>query len=302
MAKTILQMVNAAQGELGLPLSVSAFDTGDASGYQMGALANRALDELRRMCRWTVLQFEYDLVVNVATITTGNMAAGSAVITNIPTTAGILANYFQVAGAGISPAARVTSVDSLTQVTCSMVNTNTAAVSNTPLTFSQHTYPEPPGFDYFNNRTMWDRTNRWELLGPDSPQMDQWHRSGIVVTGPRRHFRQLGPFANNFRIWPSPSEIAAPLQLVFEYISLNAVVAAGVTPTYKQYFTVDTDTSLLDENAIITGLKWMFWEIKGFGSYITAQNRWVDYVERLKGRDGSSPTLSLVKRVHPIFI
>ncbi len=302
MSKTILQMVNAAQGQLGLPLSTTVFSTTDATGYQMGALANQLLDELRRMNGWVALQFEYNLVVNTPLITTGTMTAQSPIITGIPSTATLAANYWQVAGAGIPVAARILSVDSATQVTMTMENTNPATVTGTALTFSQDTYPEPSGFDYFNNRTMWDRTNRWELIGPDSPQIDQWHRSGIVATGPRRHFRELGPYANTFRIWPSPAEIASPLQLVFEYISLNAVRVAGSATNFAQYFVNDTDTCLLDENAIITGIKWMFWEIKGFGSYVTMQNRWIDYVTRQIARDGGSPTLQLARRPYALLI
>ena len=55
---------------------------------------------------------------------------------------------------------------------------------------------------HYIGQTWWDRTNRWALLGPDSPQIDQWHRSGIYVTGPRRHFRQIGNTTNAWRIWP----------------------------------------------------------------------------------------------------
>jgi hypothetical protein len=50
------------------------------------------------------------------------------------------------------------------------------------------------------------------------------------------------------------------------------------------------------------GIKWMFWEAKGFGSYVTLQNRWVDYVKRLIARDGAAPTIPLVSRVNPIFV
>lgn len=311
MAQTILQMVQNAEAELGLPQSISVFGQAgstDNTGTQMGALANRVLDELRRMNRWTVLQKEYDLVVNVATITTGNMVAQSAVITNIPSTAGLTAQDWQVIGAGISVASRIQSVDSLTQVTCTMENSNTTLLTGTPITFAQDTYPLPGGIDWFNNRTFWDRTNRWELIGPDSPQMDQWHRSGIVATGPRRHFRILpgvstttGAQQDMVRFWPSPVEIISPLQMVFEYLSTFAVSTSGGN-TYAQYFTTDTDTCLLDENAILMGIKWMFWEAKGFGSYVTLQSRWVDYVERLIARDGAAPTLQLVKRGNSIFL
>ena len=311
MPQTILQMVQNAEMELGLPVSISVFGQAgatDNTGTQMGALANRVVDELRRMNRWTVLQKEYDLVVNVATVTTGDMVAQSPVITNIPSTAGLTAQDWQVIGAGISVASRIQTVDSLTQVTCTMENSNTTNLTGTPITFAQDTYPLPAGIDWFNNRTFWDRTNRWELIGPDSPQMDQWHRSGIVATGPRRHYRILqgintttGAQQDMVRFWPSPVEIASPLQLVFEYLSSFAIATSGGI-SYAQYFTTDTDTCLLDDNAILMGIKWMFWEAKGFGSYMPLQNRWVDYVDRLIARDGAAPTLQLVKRQNPLFI
>src|ERR1700691_5179976 len=127
MPLTALEMVNQAEAELGLPQSASAYtSSADNSGMQMGALANRVIDELRRMGRWTAMQFEYNLIVQPPTDTTGNLAAQSAVITKIPATAGLQPNYWQVTGPGISQAARIKSVDSPTQVTMDMENTNTA--------------------------------------------------------------------------------------------------------------------------------------------------------------------------------
>ena len=65
--QTILQMVQSAEMELGLPPSTSVFgpDVQDATGNQMGALSNRVLDELRRAnpTGWTAMQFEFDLVL-----------------------------------------------------------------------------------------------------------------------------------------------------------------------------------------------------------------------------------------------
>lgn len=301
MPRTLLQIVQAAQGELGLPQSSTVVGNTDATTVQMYNLANRTLDELRRMNRWTVQQFEYNLVVNTPVITTGDLTSNSPIITNLGSTSGVVANYWTVSGTDIPQAARVLTVDSSTQVTMTMEYSGTSAATGTDITFAQDTYPIPSDFDWFNNRTMWDRTNRWELLGPDSPQMDQWHRSGIVATGPRRHFRKIGPYADNFRLWPPPVEITAPLQLVFEYLSLNAVMVNGSNSSFAQYFANDDDKPLLDDQAITMGIKWMFWEVKGF-NYAAMQNRWLDYVNKLIGRDGAAPTLNLVKRVNPIFI
>jgi hypothetical protein len=169
------------------------------------------------------------------------------------------------------------------------------------LTFARDTYPIPTDFDFFNNDTMWDRTNFWRLLGPDSPQADQWHRSGIYTTGPRRHWRKIGPYGSNFRLWPQPVEITTPLQLVFEYLSLNGVNTNNDGVTFAQYFTSDNDVPLLTDQAIILGLEWMFWRIKGF-NYTDMQNNWIDYVDRLAGRDGGAKVLDLVKRPDSVLL
>jgi hypothetical protein len=301
MSLTLLQMINQAQAELGLPQSATIVGNTDPTTIQMYALVNRVLDELRRMNRWTVQQFEFDLVVQPPVVTTGTILAGSLnTVIDIPSTAGITPNNFAISANGVPAAARVIEVPSSTSVVMSMEATGPS--TSAPISFGQDTFAMPSGFDWFNNRTMWDRTNRWELLGPDSPQMDQWHRSGIVAIGPRRHFRKLGPYADQFRIWPAPFEIANPLQLVFEYLSIDAVAVNGSNTVFAQYFENDDDQPLLDDQAITMGIKWMFWEVKGFGSYVTLQNRWVDYVEQLIARDGAAPTLALVKRARSILV
>jgi hypothetical protein len=298
---TLLQIVNAAQAELGLPQSTSVINNTDPTTVQMLALANRSVDMLRRSARWTAMQFEYNLVVNTPVITTGDVTQNSPIITNLASTTGVVANFWMVSGNGIPQAARVQSVDSATQITMDMEYTGDDA-TGMDITFAQDTYPMPTGFDWFNNRTMWDRTNRWELLGPDSPQMDQWHRSGIVATGPRRHFRKIGPYADTFRIWPQPVEIVEPLQLVFEYLSNAAILVNGNQAAgFSQYWQNDDDQPLLDDQAVLLGLKWLFWQIKGF-NYADMKNDWIDYIDKMIARDGAAPTLPMVQRVNPIFI
>ena len=72
--------------------------------------------------------------------------------------------------------------------------------------------------------------------------------------------------------------------------------------SFAQFFVNDNDQSLLDDQAITMGIKWMFWEAKGFGSYVTLQNRWIDYVKRLIARDGAAPTLRIVRQISPLLI
>ena len=313
MPKTLLQIVNQVQGSLGLPQSATIIGNTDPTTVQMLNLLIDLTTELRRMHRWTNCQWEYIIEVSPATVFTGNVAANSGLVTGItPSTTAVAAWTYQCQFPGIPTPARILEVNSSSSLTLSLVSPT--AQSNVSFTAAQDTYLVPTDFDFFINRTMWDRTNRWELLGPDTPQMDQWHQSGVVPTGPRRHFRKLSPYMNNgqFRLWPAPYEIASNLQLVFEYSSNLCVATAGnfAVPTgasfdqpsnFSSTWTTDTDQSVLDDDLLIKGLEWKVWQRKGF-NYQDMKNDWIDYVDQQWARDGARPTLNIVKRVNPVFI
>lgn len=301
MSKTLLEIVNTAQAELGLVQSATIIGNSDATTVQMLALLNLELDELRKEKEqgWTVLQTEFNLIVRVPITTTGTLTDNSAVISAIPSTALLEAWNWQVIGSNIpTGGARILTVDSATQITMNMQATGAAVAQS--LIFAKDTYALPAAFDRYIGNTWWDRTNQWALFGPDSPQLDQAHRSGIFTTGPRRHFRQIGPFANKYRLWPAPAEITDPIQMVFEYVSKYPVVAVdGIT--YKQYFTVDTDMSILDDRALIMGLKWRFWAQKGL-NWVPLRTDYKKHVDILKARDGGTTTKSLVRAPTPFLI
>jgi hypothetical protein len=302
--RTLLQIINGVQQELGLPQSATIVgNSTDATAIQLLGYAQLEIEELSKKKEngWTALTFEYNLIVNPPLETSGVVTQNSPIITGIPDTSTLSANNFYASGSNIPQGARVLSVDSATQVTLTMEATESGAIDD--LVFAQDTYPEPENFSFFISDTWWDRTNRWQLLGPSSPQEDQWHLSGIVATGPRRYFRQIGPYANNYRIWPPPAEITDPIQLVFEYIS-NAPIrenAAAGFNTFLQYWTDDANVPLLDDRAIMMGIKWRFWEQKGL-NWLSKRKEYDDYVDRLISRDGGNSKLSLVNRPPSIYI
>jgi hypothetical protein len=309
--KTCLQIANAALGELGFPQVASLNGNTDPTAIQVLALLNAAGEEMRDVPEggWVSMQVEFNLVVNAPIITTGNVGLNSPVVTNIPSTTGLTAGNWAVFGAFLPSAARILNLGDQSgnnpSTTVTLTMESTGAVSATPLTFAQDTYSMPPDFKAYVGETWWDRTNRWSLLGPDSPQLDQWHRSGIVQTGPRRHWRQLGNSLNNtYRLWPAPAEIVAPLQLVYEYLSTNWVNMTGSTSSTgtNSAFTADTDTPFLDDRALIDSLKWRFKKIKGYGGWEDDRNDYVDVVDRLIGRDGGSQKLSLTRRAYPFLL
>ncbi len=295
----LLQILQAVTGELGLVQPSAVTTATDTQTVQLYNLVNREGDNLKRLHNWTVLQTLFTLNVTAPTVTTGNVTLGSAVITNIPTTAAITAETFVVTGSNIPVAARVLTVDSSTQVTMDMVATGNATA--TALTFAKDTYPENADFDRFLNGTAWDRTNRWALIGPDSPQLDEYHRSGIVTTGPRRHFRQVGNLtAGTYRLWPPPAVVDTPFQIAWEYLSLNWVRNVG--GTLQASMTADTDVPILDSQAIVLGTKWRFLQAKGIPTASSMQMEYSDYVQQLIARDGGAPTLTMGRRYTPYLL
>ena len=181
-------------------------------------------------------------------------------------------------------AARVISVDSLTQVTLS--EPCSATTVGVALTFAKDTYPVPADFRKFLSDTQWDRTNRWMIVGPMSPQEDQWRRSGIVTQGPRRRYRQVGRGLNVFRFWPPPTASDTPFIIATEYQTRYWAQDAGAVP--QETFTADTDTCVFPDAVMIAGLKFELWTAKGFD----ASKLFADYETQFQAAitaDGIAP-------------
>lgn len=301
MSLTLLQIIQAVTGELGLVQPTQVVSATDLQTLQLYSLVNREGDNLRRTHQWTALQSQFTLDVTAPIVTTGTVTLGSNTLSNVNFANGVpKAQIYVVSGSSIPVAARVTGV-STAGGTVSMDMVGTSTVTGTTLTFAQDTYPGPTDYDFTINKTSWDRTNRWELIGPDSPQIDQWHRSGIVTVGPRRHFRWIGDNpGGNYRLWPPPNTGDTPFQIAWEYISLNWCESASGTGQTSMI--ADTDTPFLDSQAIILGVKWRFLQAKGFPTAASMQTEYIDYVQQLIARDGGAPTLSMRRRVYPLFI
>lgn len=294
---TLLQIVQTACNELGLPAPTQVVGSTDLQIKQLLALVNRDGIELYQSRDWTTLQGEHIVNLETPINQNGDVVEGSALISNLSDTSVIAADAYAVSGTGQPSAQRVVEIVDATTVRCEMESTASGTAQE--ITFARDTYELPSDFDHYISHTWWDRTNHWMLVGPQSPQFDQWQRSGIVTTGPRRRWRQIGHRPTVFRLWPPPTSQSVPGALVFEYVNDGWV--AAVDGTFKKRFTLDTDTSLLDDDALILGTKWRMWQIKGF-DYAAMQTEYVDYVSRLKARDGGMPDLSMTRRRFPYLI
>ncbi len=140
------------------------------------------------------------------------------------------------------------------------------------------------GFNYIKNGTFWDRSSKLPILGPLSDQ--EWQTlKGLSTTGPRYHYRIRG---GKLLINPTPT---ASLSWAFEYVSKNWILGVDGT-TYKQYFTLDTDTILLPETLVLMGLRWRWKKEKGM-DYAEDFRTYETQVKDALGRDGGKKTLSM---------
>ena len=138
------------------------------------------------------------------------------------------------------------------------------------------------GFRAIKNGTFWDRSANLQILGPLTDE--EWQRlKAMSTSGPRYHYRIRG---GKLLINPVPT---ASLSWAFEYISKNWILGVdGVT--YKQYFTLDTDTILLPEELVIMGLRWRWKKEKGL-DYAEDFETYEKQVKQALGEDGGKPRL-----------
>lgn len=252
MSMTLLELIQAATSEMGVPVPQTVVGNAAADVVQQLGLLNEIGRKLYTGYEWQDLNVQYRFTTQY-TSTTGDITDNSEVITNIPSTTGLDTTYMLV-GTGVPQDCSIVSVDSATQVT--MNQPMEATTVGASLDFCKVAYAMPSDYQKPINRTQWDKTRHWEMIGPDTPQMWQWLLSGYIATGPRIHYRILG---NKFTIWPP---MTSNEYLGFEYISRGWVLdASGDRQTS---FTADDDTSIFQDDLLISALKFKYFSVKGF--------------------------------------
>lgn len=163
----------------------------------------------------------------------------------------------------------------------------------TQFTFQKVKYAMPSDYDATIPRTHWDKSKRWEMLGPEDAQQWEWLLSGYISTGPRIRWRI---FQNKFQIWPG---ISYNELLGFEYRSKAWAESSDGTP--KNSFTADTDTCIYPDRLMVLGTKLKYFEAKGFDT--TAMYR--DYLTELEtsiAQNTSAANLSFAPRPGTVLI
>ena len=288
MASTLLQLVQQATGEMGLNQPTQVVGNSSSDVIQLYSLINSVGYEVQRDHNWEALDKEYRFYTVYTTLTC-TLVEDSVNVTTVESTTG-LSNLYIVTGTGINQDTYVNTVTGANSLTLSQAATETGVFT---LYFSQAKYPLPSDWDRQIDRTHYDKSKRWEMMGPTDAQQWQFLKSSYISTGPRIRYRILGGY---FQIWPAMN---TDEYLGFEYMSNQwATSSTGVTQTS---FLADSDTCIFPDRLMVTALKKKYFEIKGFDS--TAFTR--DYLQQLsfaKANDSGSATLSFAPTPGSVLI
>ena len=288
MSSTMLELVQQVTAELNLAIPTYVAGNTNQDVQQVLALMNRAGYDLVKEHNWQALELEYRFYTTAIT-TTCDTIDGTYNLLNVGNVTG-LDNTYSIVGTAINQDTYVESVAGST-VTASQLSSATSVGGS--VTFSKTKYPLPPDYETVTDNTHWSKLQHWQMLGPVDAQQWQWLKSGYISSGPRVRWRILG---DEFQIWPPYNN---EQYLGFEYRSKGwARSAAGAV---KNSFTVDTDTSVLDDSIIVLLTKLKYFQIKSFDTTALQQD-YSRYLSIAKANDKGSATLSFAPQPSAVLI
>jgi len=139
--------------------------------------------------------------------------------------------------------------------------------------------------NYIYNQTIWNRTIRLPIFGPNSPDKRQ-AREALPLTGPYTEYWIAG---NNLYFNPAPN--AAGQTIALTLVTKNWLTQQGGA-TMSSTVLNDTDTCNLDETLVIMGMTWR-WKATKQLDYGEDFNTYERQLADAMSRDGTKPVLSL---------
>lgn len=275
----LLELVQQTCYEVGVAAPTQVATSQDPQIQQFFALVNRFGRDLARQFIWQQLDKEH-LITTAVLNTTGDVTLGSPTITNIPDTTGLTTDW----SANFVGAVPFSQIISVGPNTVTLSQPSEASGTGIAINFGQVNYPLPSDWLRQIEQTEWDRSNRWPLNGPKSPQEWQNFKSGIVYAGPRLRFRIAD---NVIQLNPPPGD---QWLLSMEYISQDWVTA--LDGSTKPKFTDDSDVACFDESLMVEGLKMRWNKAKGFAYDDKTYN---DLLALCQAQNKSAPVLSLAQ-------
>ena len=291
MSSTMLQLVNQVQAELNLAVSTSVAGNPNTDVQQILALMNGAGYELLKEYDWQALQVQYRFYTQSLTANATTVNGSTTLTFEAGTDLSNVTSQWQLSGYNIPQDTYVVSANNTTKV---VVMSQIASGSGTQsVVCAQTAYDLPADFETITDRTHWDKSKHWEMLGPEDAQQWQWLKSGYISTGPRVRWRILD---NQFQIWPIMN---TQEYLGWEYRSKGWARAAD--GAIKNSFTADTDTTVLDDRIMVLYTKLKYFQIKAFDTTALTQD-YQRYFTIAKANDKGAPNLSFAPYPSKVLI
>lgn len=291
MSQTMLSLVQQTAAELNLAVPSYVIGNQSQDVQQILALMNGNGYDLLKEYDWQSLQVQYRFYTQsfTANATTVN---GSTTLTFEPgTDLSNVTSQWQLQGYNIPQDTYVVSADNTTKVVVMSQMASASGIGS--VVCAQTAYDLPDDFETMTNRTHWDKSKHWEMLGPEDAQQWQWLKSGYISTGPRVRWRILD---NQFCIWPIMN---TQEYLGWEYRSKGwARSSAGAV---KNSFTADSDTTVLDDRIMVLGTKLKYFQIKSFDTTALMQD-YQRYLSIAKANDKGAPNLSFAPYPSKVLI
>ena len=287
----MLQLVQQTTAELNL--SVPSFVVGNTSQdvQQVLALMNGAGYELLKEYDWQALQVQYRFYTQSLTANATTVNGSYNLTFEAGTDLSAVDSQWQLTGYNIPQDTYVVSANNTTKVVVMSQMASGDGVQS--VVCAQTAYDLPADFETITDRTQWDKSKHWEMLGPEDAQQWQWLKSGYISTGPRVRWRILD---GQFQIWPVMNTNE---YLGWEYRSKGwARSAAGAV---QNSFTADSDTTVFDDRIMVLATKLKYFQVKSFDTTALMQD-YQRYLSIAKANDKGAPNLSFAPYPSKVLI
>ena len=182
MSQTMLQLVQQVTAELNLAIPNYVAGNTSQDVQQVLALMNAAGYELVKEHDWQALQVEYRFYTDAVTFV-GDTVSNNSYNIIVTGDASALDNNYSITGTGVNQDTYVETVtyNSMTGLsTIVMSQLASGTYTGVTFTFSKTKYAMPPDYETIADTTQWDKTKRWQMLGPEDAQQWQWLKSGLI--------------------------------------------------------------------------------------------------------------------------
>ena len=287
----MLQLVQQTAAELNL--AVPSYVVGNTSQdvSQILALMNGAGYDLLKEYDWQALQVQYRFYTQSLTANATTVNGSTSITFVAGTDLSNVTSQWQLTGYNIPQDTYVVSANNSTKV---VVMSQMATGDGTQsVVCAQTAYDLPTDFETITDRTQWDKSKHWEMLGPEDAQQWQWLKSGYISTGPRVRWRILD---GQFQIWPVMNTNE---YLGWEYRSKGW--ARSAAKVVQNSFTADSDTTVFDDRIMVLATKLKYFQVKSFDTTALMQD-YQRYLSVAKANDKGAANLSFAPYPSKVLI